>query len=215
MEIVVKSVNFVKSRCLNDRQFQELLKEMKSEYSDLLYYCEVRWLSRGAMLKRVYYLKEELDTFMRSKGMVIPQFTDSSWLSDFAFLVDITDHLNSLNLHLQAPFDVSVDEAAELVQMELVDLQYNDLLKSKFRDCEDDISTFYQKYLTEQQFPELRKHAKKFCCLFGSTFTCEQLFSKMKFTKSITRTRLTDDHLKDVLRITTIVSISNFETLLK
>ncbi|KAI6656247.1 hypothetical protein LOD99_11318, partial [Oopsacas minuta] len=183
---------------------------------------------------RVYYLKEELDTFMRSKGMVIPQFTDSSWLSDFAVLVDITDHLNSLNLHLQAnnpddtgtylnlisdlraqfsarfvdiqkyksdfrllaaPFDVSVDEAAELEQMELVNLQCNDLLKSKFRDCEDDTITFYQKYLTEQQFPELRKHAKKFCCLFGNTFTCEQLFSKMKLTKSITRTRLTDDHL--------------------
>ena len=53
-------------------------------------------------------------------------------------------------------------------------------------------------------FPEIRKHANKSCCLFGSTsFTCEQLFSKMKSTKSITPTRLTDDHLNDVLRITT------------
>ena len=95
MEIIVKSVNFIRSRGLNHRQFQELVKEMNSEYGDLLYYCEVRWLSRGAMLKRVYDLKGELDNSMRSKGMVIPQFTDSSWLSDFAFLVDDTDHLNN------------------------------------------------------------------------------------------------------------------------
>ena len=78
--------------------------------------------------------------------------------------------------------------------MDLVDLQRNDSLKSQSHDCDVDIVTLYQKYLPEQQFPELRKHGKKFCCLFGSRFTCEQLFSKMKFTKSITRTRLTDDH---------------------
>ena len=74
---------------------------MNSKYGDLLYYCEVRWLSRGAMLKRLYHPKDELDTFMRSKGMVILQFIDSSWFSDLAFLVNITDHLNILNLHLQ------------------------------------------------------------------------------------------------------------------
>ena len=122
----------------------------------------------------------------------------------------------SINLKLlAAPFDVSVDDAGELVQMELVDLQCNELLRSKFRDCVDDIVTFYQKYLPEQQFPELHKHAKKFCCLFGSTFTCEQLFSKMKFTKSITRTRLTDDHLNDVLRIATTDIMTDFEKLSK
>ncbi|KAI6647823.1 hypothetical protein LOD99_8410 [Oopsacas minuta] len=142
-----------------------------------------------------------------------------SFISDLraqfsARFMDVQKYKSDFRL-LVASFDVSVDEAAELVQMKLVDLQCNDLLKSKFRDCEDDIITFYQKYLTEQQFPELRKHATKFCCIFGSTFICEQLFSKMKSTKSITRTRLTDDHLNDVLRITTTVSIPNFETLSK
>ena len=129
-----------------------------------------------------------------------------------ARFVDVQKYKSDFKL-LAAPFDVSVDDAPELVQMEMVDLQSNGLLMSKFRDCEDDIVTFYQKYLPEQQFPELRKHAKKFCCLFGSTFTCEQLFSKMKFTKSTTRTGLTDDHLNDVLRISTTDIITDFEKL--
>ena len=55
-------------------------------------YCKEN-VNENAMLKRVHHLKDELD-FMGSKGMVIPQFTDSS------FLVDITGHLNILNFHL-------------------------------------------------------------------------------------------------------------------
>ena len=56
MSVVVKTVNFVRPRGLNHRQFQHLLAEMNAQYQDLLYYCEVRWLSRGAMLRRVYEL---------------------------------------------------------------------------------------------------------------------------------------------------------------
>ena len=57
MEKIVMSVNSVRNRNLNNSKFQELVKEMNSEYGDLLYYCELRYRSRGAMLKRVYQLK--------------------------------------------------------------------------------------------------------------------------------------------------------------
>ena len=50
MQTVVKTVNFIRSRALNHRQFQQLLQEMDSEY-DLLFFSEVRWLSRGATLE--------------------------------------------------------------------------------------------------------------------------------------------------------------------
>ena len=63
---------------------------------------------------------------------------------------------------LAAPFDVSVD-AAELVRMELVDLQCNCLFMCKFYDSNDDIFTFYQNYHPGQHFPELRKHCGKLC----------------------------------------------------
>ncbi|KII72061.1 General transcription factor II-I repeat domain-containing protein 2A [Thelohanellus kitauei] len=47
MEIVVGSINFIKSRALNDPQFNEYLDDIFSEYEDVSYYHEVRWLSKG------------------------------------------------------------------------------------------------------------------------------------------------------------------------
>ena len=35
--------------------------------------------------------------------------------------------------------------------------------------------------------------------MFGSTYTCEQSISAMKFTKSKLRSRISDAHLEDVL----------------
>ena len=45
MDVVLKTVNFLLSRGLNHRQFQQLLLEAESQYNDLLYFCNVRWLS--------------------------------------------------------------------------------------------------------------------------------------------------------------------------
>ena len=52
MSVVVKVVNSILSRSLNHRQFQALMDEVNVHYNHLLYFCEVRWLSRGAMLSR-------------------------------------------------------------------------------------------------------------------------------------------------------------------
>ena len=101
MEIVVKTVNFIRARGLNHRQFRKLLDEMDSQYGDLLYYTEVRWLSRGAMLRRFYELREEVFHFMEEKGKPDFHLKDPLWLCDLAFLVDITQHLNFLNSKLQ------------------------------------------------------------------------------------------------------------------
>ena len=51
MSVAVKVANFVLARGFNHRQFRDLLMEADAQYGDLLYYCEVRWLSRGRMLQ--------------------------------------------------------------------------------------------------------------------------------------------------------------------
>ena len=44
--------NFIKSRALNHRQFQKCLEDVQAEHGDLMFYCEVRWLSKGKMLRQ-------------------------------------------------------------------------------------------------------------------------------------------------------------------
>ncbi|KAI6656062.1 General transcription factor II-I repeat domain-containing protein 2A-like [Oopsacas minuta] len=68
MQVVIKIVNFVRARGLHHRQFQHMLEEMDNQYGDLLYYYEVHWLSRSAMLQRVYQLRAELTNLLREKG---------------------------------------------------------------------------------------------------------------------------------------------------
>ena len=101
MLVVVMIVSFVCAGGLYHRQFQHMLKEMENQYGDLLYYCEVRWLSRGAMLQGFSQLRVELANFLREKGMNVLELSDEIWIKDFSFLVDITNHLNMLNLKLQ------------------------------------------------------------------------------------------------------------------
>lgn len=66
-----------------------------------MYYTQVRWLSRGRVLKRVFDRKEEIGIFMANKGKTVHQFEDPNWMADFGYLTDISLHLNDLNIRLQ------------------------------------------------------------------------------------------------------------------
>ena len=46
MHDVMKIVNFIKGHALYTRLFHELCQDGEAEYTDLLYYTEVRWFSR-------------------------------------------------------------------------------------------------------------------------------------------------------------------------
>ena len=50
MDLVVETVNFIRSRGLNHRQFKFFLVDMDSKYGELLHHTEVRRLSRGKVL---------------------------------------------------------------------------------------------------------------------------------------------------------------------
>ena len=49
-----KAVNFIRARGLNHRHFQKFLDDLVTEHQDLVYFFEVRWLSKGSMLRRFY-----------------------------------------------------------------------------------------------------------------------------------------------------------------
>ena len=60
IDVVAKTVNFIRARALNHRQFVTLLEEHENEHSDIGYHTAVRWLSLGKVLKRVWDLKAGL-----------------------------------------------------------------------------------------------------------------------------------------------------------
>ncbi|KAI7811513.1 putative general transcription factor II-I repeat domain-containing protein 2A-like, partial [Triplophysa rosa] len=269
MTVVNKTVNFIRSRGLNHRQFRALLEEEHCVHEDVPYHTEVRWLSRGSIAR-----------FMESKNKSIPELENEKWLSDLAFMCDITEHLNNLNVKLQGrkqlitemrdsvnafqmklrlwegqmrqanlshfpvcqsvsdkvtitfptelyavklntlkaefsrrfadfesqkfnfdlfanPFVVDVDTAPEHLQMELIELQCNTHLKAQYQS----VGAAEFAPLLPESMPHLRLHAARIMSMFGSTYSCEQMFSIMKLTKTSHRSRLTDEHLVSVLKV--------------
>ena len=98
MDVAVKTVNFIRYRGLNHRQFKSFLADMDSE---LLYHTEVRWLSRGNVLKRFFALRNEIASFLEMKSRAVPLLADAIFQCNLSFLSDLTHHLSELNLKLQ------------------------------------------------------------------------------------------------------------------
>jgi hypothetical protein len=70
----VKVVNFVKANALNSRIFKVLCSEMGAEHVNLLLHTEVRWLSRGKVLLRVFELRAEVKCFLAQKKSSLAEF---------------------------------------------------------------------------------------------------------------------------------------------
>ncbi|KFD50505.1 hypothetical protein M513_08573 [Trichuris suis] len=101
LSLVTKTVNYIRGRALNHRQFSQLLEDTDNQFTDVPFYTEVRWLSCHKMLKRFYLLRQEIVTFLEMKGQNTDEIRDENWLQDLAFAVDITARLTDLNLKLQ------------------------------------------------------------------------------------------------------------------
>ncbi|KAK9695241.1 hypothetical protein QE152_g32692 [Popillia japonica] len=64
LQDAVKIINFIKSHALNSRLFSNLCKDTESNYTTLLLHAEVRWLSRGQSLRKLWLLKDEIEIFL-------------------------------------------------------------------------------------------------------------------------------------------------------
>lgn len=131
LQFTVKMINHIKSSALNSRLFSLLCMERGSDYQNVLFHAEVRWLSRGKTLNRVYELREESKSHFgrcvddkNEKGakskkpirsdaentqkpdkcveeIFFEKLSDPNWMSTLAYLADIFDELNTLNLTMQ------------------------------------------------------------------------------------------------------------------
>ncbi|XP_076314915.1 protein FAM200C-like [Tachypleus tridentatus] len=102
LDICVKVVNFIRIRALNHRLFQSLCEEMGQKHTVLLYHTEVRWLSRGRVLFRVFELRGEIHQFLRERVQELAiYFKEPSFVQMLDYLADVFLALNELNLSLQ------------------------------------------------------------------------------------------------------------------
>ena len=77
MRVITDIVNFIRARGLNHRQFQNFLRtEWEAEYGDVVYYSDVRWLSRSKVLTRIFELRDAIKSFMTEKRKPVPEFND-------------------------------------------------------------------------------------------------------------------------------------------
>ncbi|CAB4067620.1 unnamed protein product [Lepeophtheirus salmonis] len=86
----LKTVNFMRARTLKHRRFVAFLEEKGSEHNDISYHTNVRWLSQGKVLKRVWDLRDLIQDYCGKKGRDIPELSDEDWVADLGYAVGVT-----------------------------------------------------------------------------------------------------------------------------
>ena len=93
--------------------------------------------------------------------------------------------------------------------MNVIDLKCNGILKNSFFETKD-LVKFYASL--PSNFDELKRFAVQLTIIFGSTYLCEQTFSILNYRKNKYVSRLTDEHLRAILRIATTNMEANIQT---
>ena len=78
MLVVIYVVNYLRTRKLNNRLFKSFLEEADSEYCDVVYHTDVKWLSRANVLQRFIALKPKISKFLETEPKKFSEQNDSS-----------------------------------------------------------------------------------------------------------------------------------------
>ncbi|KAJ4922743.1 hypothetical protein JOQ06_004146 [Pogonophryne albipinna] len=97
VNIIGQVVNKIKlAGCL------KVCHENGTEHDQLLLHTDVRWLSRGKTLLRLYELRNEVFVFLTEHlHPLAVQLEDGKWVARLAYLADVFTKLNELNPSLQ------------------------------------------------------------------------------------------------------------------
>ena len=135
----------------------------------------------------------DIEKFVNNIYLLLNEF--KCRFSDFSSFEDIFALFS-------APFTFDASLADENLQMELLQLQSDSIVKAKYDAV--GIPEFYS-YLSEQ-YSSIKKFACYILAMSGNTYRCEQLFSFLKSIKYSQRSKLTDDHVTSLIRVSTVKS---------
>ena len=153
-------VNFVKTSVLNTRLFAKLCADLGSDHKCLLFYTEVRWLSRENMTRRVFELRNELLEFFEQRNHNFKQdLGNAEFLSRLAYLSNIFDTLNHMNMFFQGPNSTIADFVSKLeAYVRKLDLWTTNIEGKQYHVFKDLSSLQYQH--SEKLFQEICCHLK-------------------------------------------------------
>ncbi|EZA56071.1 General transcription factor II-I repeat domain-containing protein 2B [Ooceraea biroi] len=110
METVTKIINLIKGgqKFLNHRKFQLFLHEHNAVHTDIPLHYPVRWLSATKFLEIFFAIKKEIFLFLQEMNNskfqeYISLLEDITFLSELAFITDITNQLRLLNSFIFFP----------------------------------------------------------------------------------------------------------------
>ncbi|XP_023309706.1 general transcription factor II-I repeat domain-containing protein 2-like [Anoplophora glabripennis] len=181
MTIAFKVANSIRAKSLQRRLFKAQLESSELEHSDLLLYTDARWLSRGRFLARLHELLPEIIIFLEARGDDAEMLKNEKWRSDLAFLVDITKHLNDINLELQGKDKNIVDMMSSINAFKRKLQQLKDEMKNK--DCRNFPTLLLQQnsasFVTYEE--EVTKILKEFERRFADINKIENILSFMSY----------------------------------
>lgn len=67
---VIKVINYIKANALNSGLFKRLCDEMDAKHKCFLLHTEVRWLTKGRSLVRIWVMKACAETYSRKKTVI-------------------------------------------------------------------------------------------------------------------------------------------------
>ena len=98
----MKVVNMIRGRVLIHRLFQSFCQEVGKEHTVLLCHTEVRRLTRGRVLSRLFELRDEIQQFLRETGHELAEYFDESeFIHALTYLANVFTALNEVNRCLQ------------------------------------------------------------------------------------------------------------------
>lgn len=104
-EILLQSaqiLSFVKNSASDSQMLTTLCEEVGSEHVNLPLNAEVRWLSKGRILTRLFELRHEIEILLHQRHSDLARyFQDKEWVAKLAYLADMFSLINKLNSALQ------------------------------------------------------------------------------------------------------------------
>ncbi|CAH1997541.1 unnamed protein product [Acanthoscelides obtectus] len=138
LHLVIDAVNRIRSNALNTRLFAQLCEENDEHFHQLLLHTEVRRLSKGLCLTRVFALFETILEFLDTKDKILKENLLKR-KTDIAYLTDLFTKFNMVNVQLQGD-SLNLIKAKSILSAFLA--RFPNLSQTSCQ--EDDVSTYVQ-----------------------------------------------------------------------